>query len=75
MVCLMRPAKAEFVRDRQGRMHIAQGLGKATIATRLRIVSPFVSTLQLLRASQSEPAKLLHETEEDYITRLYQEVL
>jgi hypothetical protein len=69
----LRVAKIQATRDTQGRMYIANGLGPHTIAVRLRTVTPFVSLCQLLHASECEPVRLLSETEEDYITRLYQE--
>jgi hypothetical protein len=69
----LRVAKIQATRDTQGRMYIANGLGPQSIAVRLRTVTPFVSLRQLLHASECEPVRLLHETEEDYITRLYQE--
>jgi hypothetical protein len=52
---------------------ISKAKAVLTIAVRLRTVTPFVSICQLLHASECEPVRLLSETEEDYITRLYQE--
>jgi hypothetical protein len=45
--------------------------GRLLIAVRLRTVTPFVSICQLLHASECEPVRLLHETEDQYIDRLY----
>jgi hypothetical protein len=67
----IKAAKVQTTQDIQGRIHISMSLGPRAIAVRLRAVTPFVSLCQLLHASECEPVRLLHETEDQYIDRLY----
>jgi hypothetical protein len=82
----IKAAKVEAVKSVSGRIQIAFGLGERIAPVILKAVKPvalpkpavfpvnsFVSLAQFNHANESEPVQLLHETEEQYIDRLYTE--